>query len=774
MSLRADTVIATPEAAVRRRIVVRGAVQGVGFRPFVYRQATALGLAGSVANTAVGVVIEAEGSATSIAALVRAIQAAPPAHAQVIAVDEQSVTVRGDSCFEVRTSDAAGRRATQLLPDLATCPACLAELLDPTDRRHRHPFISCTDCGPRYSIVEDVPYDRSRTAMRHFAMCLTCRREYEDPANRRFHAETIACPKCGPQLALWDRAAKVIAVRDEALRAAAMAIREGGIVAVKGIGGFHLMADARNEVAVRRLRAGKRRDDKPFAVMFASVAAVRAACRVDPEEAELLGATERPIVLLGRESGAVATAVAPGSPRLGAMLPYSPFHHLLLHDLGFPVVATSGNISDEPIVVDEREALDRLAGVADLFLVHDRPILRPLDDSVAHVVCGAPQVLRRARGYAPAPVTGAGLLPGIIAYGAHLKATVAVTGAGSATLSQHLGDLETVAARDVYRRAIDDLGQLHEASAQVSACDLHPDYASSRLAQQRGLRLAPVQHHVAHVAACLAEHDIAPPALGVAWDGTGYGPDGTIWGGEFIELRRGRWRRAAHLRRFSLPGGDAAAREPRRAALGMLYAAYGGAAFAMDDLAPVASFTGTELELLRRALARGINAPLASSMGRLFDAFAALCGLHQRTTYEGQAAMALEAAAEGAVPSRAYDLPLRAAADGGLEVDWWPALAAALDDLRGGAGPGAISAALHQGLVAAIVAVAAHVGEPRVALTGGCFQNRRLTESAFAALRQAGFEPLWHRRVPPNDGGIALGQAAWTSWTLQEEAPPCV
>jgi hydrogenase maturation protein HypF len=754
-----------PSGRRRVRVLVRGAVQGVGFRPFVYRRSTALGLAGWVENSPEGVTIEAEGAPERVAALIGALDHPPP-NASIAAIETREIAPRGGQGFAIRESAAGGARTASVLPDLATCADCLKELFDPGDRRYRYPFVNCTQCGPRYSIIEDIPYDRARTSMRRFPMCALCRAEYEDPANRRFHAEPNACPDCGPCLALWDHAGSTLARGDEALVIAAAAIRQGRIVAAKGIGGFHLLVDARDEAAVARLRRRKRREEKPFAVMFPSLAAIRENCAVGAAEEALLAGPARPIVLLRRAGGRLALSIAPGNPRLGTFLPYAPLHHLILHDLGFPVVATSGNSSEEPIVTDEKEALGRLAGIADLFLVHDRPIIRPIDDSVARVVCGEAQILRRGRGYAPAPIAGAGMPGGILALGGHLKTTVALTRPGEVVISQHIGDLETAAARAVHASIAADTTRLFAAKPRLAVRDLHPDYATSRAAEAMGLPVVSVPHHLAHVAACMAEHRVAPPVLGVAWDGTGYGPDGTVWGGEFLHVVKGGWHRVAHLRPFPLPGGEAASREPRRAALGLLYEAFGASALAMTDLAPLAAFPAGERAVLGTMLGHGVNAPLCSSAGRLFDAFAALTGLRQRMSYEGQAAAELEWAAEEGAGSGCYPFPIGDCAEtGALILDWQPALEAALADLRAGATAGTVSAALHRGLAAAIAAVAQHVGEPRVVLSGGCFQNARLTEEAVAALRAAGHEPLWHRRVPPNDGGIALGQAAWAAWS---------
>jgi hydrogenase maturation protein HypF len=757
----------------RLRVVVVGTVQGVGFRPFVHRHATALGLAGWVGNSTEGVTIEIEGEPDRLDALVERIRRAPPANASVAGIEIQQMASIGDAGFTIRESEAAGARTADVVPDLATCGDCLAELYDPSNRRYRYPFINCTQCGPRYSIIRDIPYDRAQTSMRGFAMCAACRAEYDNPVDRRFHAEPNACPHCGPRLGLWDANGVVLAHDDGALQGATSALRRGRIMAVKGIGGFHLYVDARNEDAVRRLRAAKRREEKPFAVMFPTIDQVRECCQLRTEEEALLAGPQRPIVLLRRKGGSMAPSVAPGNPRLGALLPYAPLHHLLLGDLGFPVVATSGNLVDEPIVTDEAEVLARLEGIADLFLVHDRPIVCPLDDSVAQLMRGQPQLLRRARGYAPSPISVAGVPNGILAFGGHQKATVALTCGQGIALSEHIGDLDTVMAREAHARAATEIVRMRESRPRIAVCDLHPDYASTRAAESSKLPVMAVQHHVAHVAACMAENGLDPPALGIAWDGTGYGPDGAIWGGEFLMVDERGWRRVAHLRRFPLPGGAAAIREPRRAALGLLYATYGEDAFEATDLPPITSFTPTERTVLQGMLRRRVNSPTTTSAGRLFDAFAALCGLNQRAGYEGQAATALEWSAYGRSGGRAYDMPVREAEGDSLVVDWEPALSAALSDLRTGAPAGAVSEALHNGLAAAIATVAQRIGARRVVLTGGCFQNIRLTEAAVAALESVGCEPFWHRLVPPNDGGIAFGQAAWAAWCERREEETC-
>jgi hydrogenase maturation protein HypF len=764
-----------PSRAMRRiRVCVSGLVQGVGFRPFVHRQATALGLTGWVMNSAEGVAIEVEGRPDGLARFLDALRRSPPPGALVTGVDTAEAAPLGDPGFVIRASEVGGARTAQIPVDLAPCAECLAELGDRGDRRWRYPFINCTACGPRFSLIGEMPYDRAATSMRHFEMCALCRAEYEDPSSRRFHAEPNACPACGPRLTLLDLNGQAVAVEDEALALAADALASGAIVAVKGVGGFHLLCDARSEAVVARLRERKQRPDKPFAVMFPSLQSLRAACRPTPDEEALLSGRERPIVLVRRSGGALASAIAPDNPLIGALLPYSPLHVLLMATLGFPVVATSGNLSDEPIAIADEDALARLVGVADHFLSHDRPIVRPVEDSVMRIVCGRPMMLRRSRGYAPGPIPVRGLPPGVAGLGGQLKTTIALTRGDGVALWPHIGDLDTVAARAVHARAVEDMSRLCDAPLRLLAVDQHPDYASRHAAERRFAPQIGVQHHLAHVAACLADNGAGQPALGVAWDGAGYGQDGTLWGGEFLQIGADGWRRVGCLRPFRLPGGAAAIREPRRAALGLLFAAFGEAALEMEDLAPVAGFGAAERRTLSAMLARGVNAPATSSVGRLFDAVAALTGLRQVASYEGQAACELEWAADGRDVGLAYSFPLAAAAAGeGFVLDWRPALQSILTDIRAGADAGAVSEALHNGLAAAIVAAAGRTGERRVALTGGCFQNRRLTEAAVAGLTSAGFEPLWHRQVPPNDGGLALGQAVWGAWTIARETPAC-
>ena len=747
--------------------MIKGAVQGVGFRPFVYRLATSLQLAGWVSNSPDGVVIEAEGRGTAVREFLVRLPKEHPPRSFIQSLEPTFLDIVGFARFDIRPSLESGSPSALVLPDIALCDDCLRELLDPADRRYRYPFINCTNCGPRFSIIERLPYDRPNTTMKAFEMCGECRREYEDPMDRRFHAQPNACPRCGPHLVLWDGDGRALDTRDAALRTSARAIRDGSIVAIKGLGGFQFVVDARSGEAVARLRTRKVREEKPFALMYPSLDCIRADCEVSPLEERLLLSAESPIVLLRRRARRrdVVDEVAPGNPDLGVMLAYTPLHHLLLRELEFPIVATSGNLSDEPICTDERDALDRLAGIADLFLVHDRPIARHVDDSVARVVLGREMVLRRARGYAPLPVGVAGAGQPVLAVGAHLKNTIAASVGSQVFLSQHIGDLETEQALKAFRQVIDDFSRLYAFTPSVVACDAHPDYLSSGYARECGIPRVEVQHHEAHVLACMAENELKPPLLGVSWDGTGLGTDGTIWGGEFLLVTdRGCERRAA-LRTFALPGGDRAVKEPRRSALGALFEAFGEEALGWSHLPSVAAFGASDLKVLGGMLARGVSAPRTSSAGRLFDAVASLAGLHQRVRFEGQAAMALQFAADARVEGDAYHIPVGqglGSADR-LVLDWAPMLRQILGDIGQGVPVGTISARFHGALVDAIVAVATRVGHERVALTGGCFQNALLLERAVGRLRAAGFRPYWHQRIPPNDGGIALGQVvgAW-------------
>jgi hydrogenase maturation protein HypF len=738
---------------------VHGAVQGVGFRPFVYRLATQLRLDGWVLNSSQGVFIEVEGPGDILQVFLTRLEIEKPPLAIIQSLESSFLDLAGYQGFEIRYSDDTGPKTALILPDIAICADCLRELFDPSNRRYRYPFTNCTNCGPRFSIIEELPYDRPNTSMRRFKQCPDCEAEYGDPLNRRFHAQPNACPTCGPHLELWDPSGNVLAYEDAALLNAAELIRQGKIVALKGIGGFQLVCIAREEEVVIRLRRRKHREGKPFALMYPALDQVSRDCVVSSLEERLLSSPESPIVLLMRqgEESTIAPSVAPGNRTLGVMLPYTPLHHLLLRELGVPVIATSGNLANEPICIDEMEALERLKDIADFFLIHDRPIVRHVDDSIARVVCHREMVLRRARGYAPLPVRMKEPLPSVLAVGAHLKNTVALNVGRDVFISQHIGDLETTMALAAFHRTVADLPRLYEAQPELVACDLHPDYLSTKYATSTHLTVERVQHHWAHVLACMAENELEPPVLGVSWDGTGYGTDGTIWGGEFLVPVQDSFQRVAHFRQFRLPGGEMAVKEPRRTAVAVLYEIWGQTGLDDGSRAPIAEFSKTELGLIRQMLAKGINAPVTSSMGRLFDAVAALAGIRQQVTFEGQAAMELESLIE---PDVTAMYPFELSNGVPQIIDWAPMIGEILVDLRKGISQGAIAAKFHNTLAEIIVEVARQVVTPKVVLTGGCFQNRYLLEQAVQRLSQAGFKPYWHQRVPPNDGGIALGQIA--------------
>jgi hydrogenase maturation protein HypF len=743
----------------RLKIVIRGVVQGVGFRPFVYRLAREEGLGGWVKNSPQGVFVEVEGPEQSLDDFLLRLPQDKPPLSFIQSLEYSVLESVGYPDFRIHRSEDGGEKQALILPDIATCPLCRQEILSPADRRYRYPFTNCTLCGPRFSIIQALPYDRRHTTMKKFVMCERCAREYEEPQDRRFHAQPNACPDCGPQLALWDGAGATMAHGDDALlEAAAAAVRNGEVLALKGIGGFQLLADARNEEAVMRLRQRKRREEKPLAVMCPDLESARRCVRLSQIEEQVLLSPQRPILLARRRSDAgIATSVAPANPYLGVMLPYSPLHHLLMKDLGFPVVATSGNLHDEPIVTDEEKALTTLGGIADCFLVHDRPIERYVDDSVVRVQLGREVVLRRARGYAPLPVTLKQTLPPLLAVGAHLKNTVAISRGRDVILSQHIGDLETAQAFFAFRKVIQDLLRLYEVKPLAVACDAHPDYLSSQHARELGLPVVEVFHHHAHLASCLAENEIDGEVLGVTWDGAGYGEDGTIWGGEFLAGDARSYRRVAKFRPFRLVGGERAMKEPRRSALGLLFEMEGAAA--LERPSPfLDGLSERQRRLMAQMLTRGSNSPLTSSCGRLFDAVAAILGIKTVSTFEGQAAMMVEFAIQEGMED-SYPVSLLPALGGRpLVFDWEPMLRAILHDQSQHVDVGVICARLHNSLADLIVEVARRVGLERVALTGGCFQNRYLTERASHRLEKAGFRPFTHQRVPPNDGGIALGQ----------------
>lgn len=754
---------------VRLHLELSGAVQGVGFRPFVYQLANELGLTGWARNSSGGVEVEIEGASDAVNGFQALLEERLPPHAFIARIDQRPIPRENARTFRIEKSveGEAGTRVAEILPDLATCDECLAEIMDPSNRRFAYPFTNCTHCGPRFSILLKPPYDRANTTMARFSMCNACREEYESPANRRFHAQPNACPKCGPQLSWLDPSGERDAACGDALERAAVTIERGRIVAVKGLGGFHLFVDARNAGAIEGLLQRKGRSRKPFALMVPSLEHGRSEVEISNEEAEWLLSPAAPIVILPRRAdSSLPDILAPGNPGLGIMLPYTPLHTLLMNRIGFPVVATSGNRGNEPICIDNDEAVERLGDIADGFLVHDRPIARAVDDSVVRMAAGRAMPLRRSRGYAPSPIAVEGLSRSALAYGGDLKGAIAVADEDQVYLSQHVGDLESLETRLAFERQLIDFSGLRGVAPRAVACDRHPSYYSRQLAAQSGERLIPIQHHHAHAIACAADNALDPEAefLGVVWDGTGYGDDGFIWGGEFLRCRGNEFKRFAWLRPFPLPGGGKAIRDPRFAALGCLHEAGIG----IRDTPLDAHMSEEEISVGQRMIERRVNTPLCSSAGRLFDAVSALCGLCDRNAFEGEAAMALEFLASGDAGLSGY--PFIGEGKGEGEIDWRPLLRAVVQDLVvDRAAPAVVSARFHRSLVEMILEIAGASRCQTIALTGGCFQNVCLLERTIAALEASGVRAIWARQAPSNDGGLALGQAVLASRILSSE-----
>jgi hydrogenase maturation protein HypF len=742
----------------RQKIEIEGIVQGVGFRPFVYQTAVRLGLSGWVNNDSRGVTIEVEGAAAALVEFGRVLCAEHPPLASIGSIRTGELPATGASGFAILESSSTTGKTARISPDTFVCADCLNELFDPADRRFGYPFINCTNCGPRYTIIRDIPYDRPNTTMVDFPMCPACQAEYDDPHSRRFHAQPNACADCGPTLSLTDR--EGMALPGEPLAETIALLRQGRILAIKGLGGYHLAVDAANDMAVAELRRRKVRDEKPFALMSFDLERVASYAEFAAQEARLLQAVERPIVLLRQMTGhRLSPLIAPHNRYFGVMLPYTPLHYLLLKDFS-ALVMTSGNQSDEPIAFNDADARQRLAEIADAFLQHDRLIHVRTDDSIARVMAGQALLLRRSRGYVPRAVFLPQALPNVLAVGAELKNTFCLTRGDQAFLSQHIGDLKNAEVLEALESGIRHLGGLLELAPELIAHDQHPDYLSTRLAEEwpEDLPRVAVQHHHAHLASCLAEHGETGPALGVIFDGIGYGADGTLWGGEFLVGDFSGYRRLAHLDLVRMPGGDAATREPRRMALAYLVAAYGAE---LPDLPLLRYIPDDQLKLLLQMLAKGLNSPLTSSCGRLFDAVAALVGLRDTVSYEGQAALELEmCAAEGERGSYSFVLlqdcePLR--------VDLRPLIRGMVADLQQGVAADIISARFHNSIAELILEVCQFLRQREnlslVVLSGGVFQNCFLTEKTVVLLEHAGFRVLTHALVPPNDGGLALGQA---------------
>jgi hydrogenase maturation protein HypF len=744
---------------IAKQIRINGIVQGVGFRPYIHQLARRCGLKGRVANTATGVLLHVEGAVRDMDAFRDALRREAPPLAHIVALEVTDAEVEGYTDFNIAPSGPAEQRATLISPDAAVCRDCLREMFDPADRRFRYPFINCTNCGPRYTIIDDIPYDRPKTTMRAFTMCAACRAEYNDPENRRFHAQPNACPQCGPRVTLYNNQGRPMSEADP-IAAAARMLRAGRIVAVKGLGGFHLAVDALQDEAVACLRQRKVREEKPLAVMSPDLETIAGFARLDDASGHLLTAVQRPIVLLPKRlPEKLAFSVAPRNLYYGVMLPYTPLHYLLLEKDFTALVMTSGNRSEEPIAIDNQDAFDRLGAIADYFLAHDRGINLRSDDSVMRIVDNAPTVLRRSRGYVPIPVFLRREMPPVVACGPELKNTVCLTRGNQAFISQHIGDLENIATEAFFEKTIDHLQRILDIRPQVLACDRHPDYLSTQWALQQQGPLIRVQHHHAHVAACMAEHQLEGPVIGLAFDGTGLGNDGTVWGGEVLLADEAGCRRLAHLEQVPMPGSSAAIKSPWRMGLAYLHHVYGEAAGDLD-LPFLERLDNTQKTTIFQMAAKSINAPLTSSLGRLFDGVAAILGLRNQVAFEGQAAMELEMIADGreqeTYPFEWEDGPVK-------QLALAPIIIGMVQDIHKGVPAFVISRKFHQTIISMFAELCAGISRElnvdRIALSGGCFQNILLLQGLTRALKARRMNVFAHRQAPANDGGISLGQA---------------
>ncbi len=746
------------------KIVIRGVVQGVGFRPFIFRLAKELGIKGWIINSSQGVFIDAEAERNTLESFIIRIETDKPKNSYIQSFEHTWLDAEGFTSFEIRESKESGIKTALVLPDISTCNDCLEEIFDPDNRRYLYPFTNCTNCGPRYSIIADLPYDRCNTTMGEFEMCPECRAEYSDPLNRRFHAEPTACPKCGPQVTLTGIDGKVLYEKHEAILGAVNALRDGKIIALKGIGGYQLLCDASNAEAVRTLRKRKRRSEKPFALMFPDPEMVKAECEVSESEMRLLNSVEAPIVLLKKKKNilsAISSECAAGNPYLGLMLPYSPLHHILMKELGLPIVATSGNISEEPICINEPEAYAKLADIADYFLIHNRKILRHVDDSIARIAGGNEVMLRRARGYSPLPIVLNNINGVTLAAGPHLKNTIAVNKLNNVFISQHIGDLENVESINAFKRVINDIRSFYELAPEKVVCDLHPDYISTKHAESLQLPLYKVQHHYAHVLSCMAENELdGDDLLGVSWDGTGYGTDGTIWGGEFIVPQGVNFRRAAYFKPFRLPGGEQAIHDVWKIGLALLYSIYGKEFTELDN---ISFLKRNDIGLVKQLLEKNINSPVTTSAGRLFDGVSAIIGIRNTASFEAQAAMELEFAADDFKTNEYFSFSIDGTGDS-LIFNWENIIKGIITDLDGSVPKGIIAAKFHNSLAEAIVQIAQKLNITKVLLTGGCFLNKYLFEKSVNRLTEEGFKVYTQQRVPPGDGGISLGQMKYSTY----------
>jgi len=744
------------------RIRIRGIVQGVGFRPHVFRLAKDLGLTGTIANTSSGVVIEVHGPRSDLTAFLDRLRRQPPPASRIMEMEAESVPFSRQEGFSILPSRPGLRPDTQVAPDIGLCADCLRELFDPADRRYRYPFINCTNCGPRYSIIAGVPYDRPATSMAPFLMCPECEREYHDPGNRRFHAQPNGCPACGPSLSWHDRNGQHLPVRDP-VEHCVQALSRGQVVALRGLGGFHLAVDATRSGPVNLLRQRKHRPEKPLAIMVRDLSAARRFCRIDDTEARALSSSRAPIVLLERREGTLPETLAPGLGMLGLMLPYTPLHHLLLAHPECPeaLVMTSGNLSGEPICIGNREAVRRLAGVADFFLLHNREILTRVDDSVLRVMAGKPRLFRRGRGYTPEPVLLEKTAANALGCGAEMKATFCLVRGRECFLSQHIGDLTSPECLDFYRESLEHMQDILDIRFDRVACDLHPDYLSTRFAEHLPATVRRIQHHHAHAAAVMAEHGLDPPVLALVFDGAGHGPDSTVFGGEFFRVGRTSYERLGRLPHLPLPGGDRAAREPWRMGLALLSLLRDKGRLAATLLAGI---DVQMRETVQTMIRRRINTPLTSSCGRLFDGVAALTGLCLKASYEGQAAMLVEAAANAAYPASSLPVPIELSRSDGLLVpDLLPFLDWLIRKREQGCDAPLLAAGFHRWLIRVSLRILQEIrietGIRTLVLSGGAMQNRLLLEGLLEGAASLGLSPYSGERIPVNDGGLALGQA---------------
>lgn len=752
-----------------RRIEINGIVQGVGFRPFVYQLARRFNLNGEVANTSAGVVVKVEGSRDNLSLFAKELAENPPPLAHIIQVAIHETPPRGYPDFSISKSQGASVMSTLISPDVAICDDCLRELFDPNDRRYRYPFINCTNCGPRFTIISDIPYDRPKTSMHPFTMCPQCQAEYDDPLNRRFHAQPNACADCGPMVSLYDRKRCPVESADP-IQDAIRLLREGRIIAVKGLGGFHLAVDAENDAAVKALRSRKHREEKPFALMSPSLASIRKYASYTSEEKRLLSSIQRPIVLLPKtEPNTISEAVSPRNRYFGVMLPYTPLHHLLLKNDQFTaLVMTSGNLSEEPIAIDNQEAFQRLSGIAEYFLMHDRDIYLRSDDSIVRRVAGNQRIVRRSRGFVPIPIFLKRDLEPVLACGAELKNTICLTKGNQAFLSQHIGDLENTATNEFFEKTIRHMQRILDIAPQVIAYDMHPDYLSSRWAmEQENVRKIAVQHHHAHVVSAMAENRLTGRVIGLSFDGTGYGPDGHVWGGEVLMADERNFERAAHIAYVAMPGSALAVKQPWRMGVSHLYAAFGKDMERLS-LPFLDRVDSSHLTVMTEMIAKKVNAPMTSSVGRLFDAVAAIAGLRNEVAFEGQAAMELEMVADTSAEA-VYDFDWNRGNP--LIINPAPIIRGVVDDLLRGVAPPVISGRFHATLVGLFSDLCDHLrresGLKRVVLSGGVFQNAILLQGLVQALERRGFDVFSHSLVPTNDGGISLGQAVIAAASLE-------